>query len=102
MSIHNESNRTCYVAIGPTSPSFSVLNSKGVVVWNNCYAGAQPGACAMFMMLHPITARATFVITKTWNQRSGPASDFVARGDYTLASNLSGAGSANRIKFALV
>jgi hypothetical protein len=79
-----------------------VLNSKGVVVWNNCYAGAQPGACAMFMMLHPITARATFVITKTWNQRSGPASDFVARGDYTLASNLSGAGSANRIKFALV
>src|SRR5665213_3073754 len=44
--LHNESKAACTVAIGPTSPSLTVINNKDVVVWNNCYTDNRPGACA--------------------------------------------------------
>ena len=101
VTIRNESTRTCSVAIGPTSPSFSILNSRGTVVWNNCYAGDHPGACAMFLMLHVMKPKASYVIARTWNQRDGPQSKFVARGTYEVTSSSSGVIGFSRAKFTL-
>ena len=101
VAIRNESARACSVAIGPTSPSLSILNSKGVVVCNNCYSNGQPGACALYLMLHKLAAKGLYTITRTWNQRSGPTSDFVARGKYTLTSRFSSVGSGSKFGFTL-
>ena len=101
VAIHNESARACSVAIGPTSPSLSILNSKGVVVWNNCYANDQPGACALYLMLRTLAAKGSYTISRSWNQRSGPTSDFVARGKYTLTSSFSSVGSGSKFGFTL-
>ncbi len=101
LTIHNESTVACTVAIGPTSPSLTVINAKGVVVWNNCYAHDRPGACAQFMMLHIMSAQGSYTFSKTWNQRSGSVSHFVPRGTYTLTSNYYEAGSVGTYKFTL-
>jgi len=101
VTIRNESTRTCSVAIGPTSPSFSILNARGTVVWNNCYSGDHPGACAMFLMLHVLKAKASYVLARSWNQRDGPQSKFVARGAYEVTSSTSGVSGFSRAKFEL-
>ena len=101
VSIRNLSAKTCDVAIGPTSPSVSIINAQGAVVWNNCYAGDQPGACAMFLMQHILKPKGLYSFSKSWNQRSGPTSTFAARGTYELTSNFSGL-SPNKIRFTLI
>jgi hypothetical protein len=100
VSIGNLSSKSCNVAIGPTSPSVSIVNSKGVVVWNNCYAGDQPGACAMFLMLHTLQPKGLYSFSRSWNQRSGPRSTFAPRGTYELISSFSGLGP-RKIRFTL-
>jgi hypothetical protein len=80
----------------------SILNTVGHVVWNNCYASGQPGACPMYMMLHSIDTRGIYRIIKTWNQRSGARDDFVSRGTYVLWSNFSGSGKTQRASFQLI
>jgi hypothetical protein len=101
VTIRNESTRSCSVAIGPTSPSFSILNARGVVVWNNCYTGDHPGACAMFLMLHVLKPKASYVLARSWNQRDGPQSKFVPRGAYEVTSSSSGVSGFSRAKFTL-
>ena len=102
VTIRNISSRTCSVAIGPTSPSLSIVNAKGSVVWNNCYAGDQPGACAMFLMLHTLNANTAYTLAKSWNQRSGANDGYVPRGGYVVRSNVSGVGVEKRIRIKLV
>jgi hypothetical protein len=102
VSIRNVSSRSCSVAVGPTSPSMAILNSKGDVIWNNCYAGDQPGACAMFLMLRDLKPNTAYTLTKIWNQRTGSSQKFVARGRYVLTSNVSGVGSQKKVDFTLV
>ena len=80
----------------------SITNSAGTVVWNNCYADGRPGACSMYMMLHPINAKGLYRINKTWNQRSGVGDGFVARGTYQLTTNFSSPSTTDRITFELV
>jgi hypothetical protein len=101
VSIRNLSPKTCSVAIGPTSPSVSIINAQGAVVWNNCYAGDQPGACAMFLMLHTLKPKGLYSFSKSWNQRGGSTSTFAARGTYELTSHFSGLGP-NKISFTLI
>jgi hypothetical protein len=101
VTIRNESTRSCSVAIGPTSPSFSILNERGTVMWNNCYAGDHPGACAMFLMLHVLKPKASYVIARSWNQRDGPQSKFVTRGTYEVMSSSSGVSGFTIAKFTL-
>jgi hypothetical protein len=101
VSIRNVSSHSCSVAVGPTSPSMSVLNAKGTEVWNNCYAGDQPGACAMFLMLRTLKSNTAYTLTKTWNQQTGSTQKFVARGRYVLTSNVSGVGSEKKVDFTL-
>jgi hypothetical protein len=79
-----------------------ILNSKGNVVWNNCYAGDQPGACAMFLMLRTLKPSGSYSLTKSWNQRDGTQQKFVPRGDYVLTSNVSGIGTERKVDFTLV
>jgi hypothetical protein len=102
VSIHNLSSKSCGVAVGPTSPSLSIRNAKGVVVWNNCYVGDQPGACAMFLTLHVLKPKTSYSFNRTWNQRAEPNSKFVARGTYELTSNFSGLDSPHKIKLTLI
>jgi hypothetical protein len=101
VSIRNVSSRSCSVAVGPTSPSMSIINKKNIEVWNNCYAGDQPGACAMFLALRILKPNAAYTLTKTWNQRTGSNQKFVARGRYVLTSNVSGVGSELKVDFTL-
>jgi len=100
--IRNISSATCAVAVGPTSPSLSILNGKGATVWNNCFSDDQSGACAMFLMLHPLSAGAVYTLARSWNQRFGAAHAFVPRGDYVVTSNVSGLGATKKVHIRLI
>jgi hypothetical protein len=102
VSILNLSSKSCSMAVGPTSPSLSIVNAKGVVFWNNCYVGDQPGACAMFLRLHVVQPKKSYSFTRSWDQRSGPYSTVVARGGYVLTSNFSGINAQRKILFTLI
>jgi hypothetical protein len=80
----------------------SITNVHGDVVWDNCYVGDRPGACAMFLMLHSIASNGVYTIDKTWNQRSGSSHGFVARGTYTLTSSVSGVTAIHKVEFELI
>jgi hypothetical protein len=102
VSIINVSSRSCAIGVGPTSPTLSIINTKGDVIWNNCYAGDQPGACAMFLMLRTLKPGPSYALAKSWNQRTGPEHSFAARGTYVLTSNVSGLGGEKKVDFALI
>ena len=100
-SVRNTSRKTCIVAVGPTSPSFTVTNSKGVVVWNNCYANDRPGACALYLVARELRPRATYAKTVAWDQRSGLPPARVSTGTYQLTAQLSGMGGRKATRFQL-
>jgi hypothetical protein len=100
-SITNESSSECTTSVGPTSPSFTVTNSKGVEVWNNCYANDRPGACAMYLMLRHIKAKATYSETFTWDQRSGASRARVPLGVYQLTVGANGATGKHSVTFVV-
>ncbi len=102
VTIRNISSATCAVAVGPTSPSLSILNDKGATVWNNCFSDDQSGACAMFLMLHPLAAGAVYTLARSWNQRFGATHGFVPRGDYIVTSNVSGLGAPKKVHIKLI
>lgn len=100
-SIHNMSSEFCSVAIGPTSPSLSVTNSKGVMEWNNCYANNRPGACAPYLTTHTLNPGATYAKTFAWNQRSRLQRTRVPTGTYQLVARFSGIAGTHAIRFQL-
>jgi hypothetical protein len=102
LALRNVSARSCTIAVGPTSPSLSILNSRGTVIWNNCYSGDQPGACAMFLMLRTIQPTKSYALAKSWNQRTGKLNNFAARGNYVVTSNVSGLRTERKVAFNLV
>ncbi|MGC1418785.1 MAG: hypothetical protein WA786_01520 [Acidimicrobiales bacterium] len=102
LTIKNVSAGTCAVAVGPTSPSLAIVNAKGSTVWNNCFADDQSGACAMFLMLHPLSAGAVYTLARSWNQRFGPAHKFVPRGDYVVTSSVSGLRAPKTVHVTLI
>jgi hypothetical protein len=95
------SNRKCNVAVGPTSPSFTVTNSNGVVVWNNCYANDRRGACALYLVAHTLNPGATYAKTVAWDQRSGQPPARVTTGTYHLTAHLSAITGTHATKFQL-
>jgi hypothetical protein len=78
------------VTQGPTSPSFTITNSRGVEVWNNCDANDRAGACALYLMLVPLKPGASSSRSFTWDQRAGTPLRRVATGTYRLRVNYSG------------
>jgi hypothetical protein len=55
----------------------------------------------MFLMLHVLKPKASYVIARTWNQRDGLQSKFVARGTYEVTSSSSDVIGFSRAKFTL-
>jgi hypothetical protein len=100
-SVRNTSGRNCIVAVGPTSPSLSVTNARGVEVWNNCYAGDRPGACALYLIALTLGPGATYARTFAWDQRSGQPLARVSTGTYQLTMRLSGIGGNHATRFQL-
>ena len=101
-SIRNTSTRTCTVVIGQNSPSFSITNSKGVVVWNNCYVNGQPGACRMSLILKTLKPGIRYSARATWNQQSGTQPNQIAAGAYTLTASFSGFTTEKTVRFTLI
>jgi len=98
-SVRNSSATDCAVATGPSSPSFTITNSRGAAVWNNCYSNDQPGPCPLYLMDHRLAAHASFAETFSWDQRSGATGSRVPTGTYRLRVQYGGLRS---LTFALV
>ncbi len=100
-SIRNKSKTTCSVLVGPTSPSFSVTNSRGVDVWNNCYADDQPGACPEYLIARNLKPGATYSGTVAWDHRSGKPPDGLPVGGYELTTHFVGIAGNHSSRFQL-
>src|ERR1017187_6063231 len=100
-SVRNMSSRICNVAVGPTSPSITVTNSNGVVVWNNCYANDQHGACALYLVAQTLNPGATYEKTVAWDQRSGKPPARVPTGTYHLTVLFSAIAGTHATRFQL-
>lgn len=89
MSFHftNTSSSNCQIGIGP-SIGFSVTNSKGGVVWNQCYVNDSPGACPLFLVRHTVASKATLAEIGSWDQResvsAGGAPEEAPPGSYKV------------------
>ena len=100
-SIRNTSTKTCNVVVGQNSPSFSITNAKGVVVWNNCYVNGQPGACRMSLVLRTLKSGAHYTSTAAWIPQSGTQPNQIAVGAYELRVSYSGVASVKKVRFTL-
>lgn len=100
-SVRNSSSEICGVGVGPSSPSLIVTNSKGVVVWNNCYSNDRPGACALYLVAQTLKPGATYAKTVAWDQRSGQPPARVPTGTYQLTAHFSGIAGNDTTRFQL-
>ena len=100
-SVRNASTKTCAVEVGPTSPSLTVTDSKGVVVWNNCFTKDRPGVCSLSLESHALKPGATYAKTFAWDQRSSPPPPRVPRGTYTLTARFNVVSGNHKTKFYL-
>jgi hypothetical protein len=100
-SVRNMSSRICNVAVGPTSPSITVTNSNGIVVWNNCYANDKYGACALYLVAHTLNPEASYVKTVAWDQRSGQPPARVPMDTYHLTTQFSAIAGTHATEFQL-
>ena len=100
-SIRNTSSNICTVAVGPTSPSITVTNSSGVVVWTNCYENDRPGACALYLITHTLNPGATYTRAVAWDQRSGKPTARVSPGNYHLTAQFSAIAGIHATRFQL-
>ena len=87
--VRNISTKVCDVGVGPTSPSITVTNSRGAVVWDSCYAHDRPGACAQYLVSKALNPGATYARMVTWDQRSGRAGTQVPPGTYHVTARFS-------------
>ena len=100
-SVKNKTSRTCSLVIGPTSPSFTVTNSSGASVWDNCDVHDQPGSCALYLIVRDLKPGATYARTVGWDQRSGSPSRRVPAGKYTFTIRFVRPRGARSARFAL-
>ena len=73
-SITNVSRSSCTIFLGAVagwSPSFTVTNKKGTIVWDRCWVNDQPGACATVLRSFTLRSGRQFKQRATWDQRSG-------------------------------
>lgn len=100
-SITNDAPRSCTIAVGPTSPSMTITNAKGVVVWNNCGAGSGLGACPLYMMVRTLNSGGAYREAFRWDQRTGSPASQAPPGPYRLTARFNGAG-AHAVSFRLM
>ena len=100
VTLHNRTVTACSYAIGPTSPSYRVLNAAGTTVWGSCWMGGAPSPCADFLVQRTLAAGATSRERFSWDQRSGAPDQLVPAGRYRFSVSLQGLGAST--PFALV
>ena len=101
-SIRNTSPRSCTVAVGPTSPTFSVRTSQGVVVWSSCGGEAGLSACAQYLVLRTLAPGTAVRVGATWDQRSGTPLRRVAVGTYRASVGFARGGVSRSVTFQIV
>lgn len=101
-SIRNTSPRSCTVAVGPTSPTFSVRTSQGVVVWSSCGGEGGLSACAQYLVLRTLAPGTAVRVGATWDQRSGTPLRRVAVGTYRASAGFARGGVSRSVAFQIV
>jgi hypothetical protein len=101
-SIRNTSPRSCTVAVGPTSPTFSVRTSQGVVVWSGCGGKGGLSACAQYLVLRTLAPGTAVRVGATWDQRSGTPLHRVAVGTYRASVGFARGGVRHSVAFQIV
>jgi hypothetical protein len=101
-SIRNTSSRSCTVAVGPTSPTFSVRTSHGVVVWTSCGGEGGFSACAQYLVLRTLEPGTAVGVGATWDQRSGTPLRRVAVGTYRASVGFARGGASRSVAFQIV
>ena len=92
-SIRNVSRSSCTIFLGAVpgwSPTFTVTNSGGTVVWDRCWVNDQPGACATVLLSHTLHPHQRYQQTATWDQRSaadGQPPRQVPQGQYAFSTH---------------
>ncbi len=91
-SITNVSSASCTIYLGYDpgfSPSFTVTNSGGTVVWDRCWLNDEPGACSTTLKGYTLRPGKRFHQKATWDQKSGPDGGPVVQvpqGQYTFTT----------------
>jgi len=91
-SIKNVSDASCTIYLGVVagwSPTFTVTNTGGTVVWDRCWVHDQPGACATVLASYTLRPGQRYRQKATWNQRSGADGQHphqVPQGQYTFST----------------
>ena len=101
-SIRNTSSRSCTVAVGPTSPTFSVRTSQGVVLWTSCGGGVGFSACVQYLVLRTLAPGTAVRVGATWDQRSGTPLRRVAVGTYRASVGFARGGVSRSVAFQIV
>ncbi len=100
-SITNISDATCTIYLGYDpgfSPSFTVTNANGSVVWDRCWLNDEPGACFMLLKAHELRPGHHYQQKVSWDQRSGPDGGPVVQvpqGQYTFTTHYQYIGTAS-------
>ena len=100
-SVRNVSRTRCTIAIGALSPSFTVTDAKGRVIWNNCYAHDQPAPCPQYLIKRTLRPGGAFTRSARWDQGVGATRARVAPGTYYLQARFLSIGSGRRLAFVL-
>jgi hypothetical protein len=92
-SIKNVSHSSCTIFLGAVagwSPTFTVTDNGGTVVWDRCWVNDQPGACATVLRSYTLRAGRHYQQQATWDQLSGADGQpphQVPQGQYTFTTH---------------
>ena len=90
IALHNRSHIACTYVSGTFSPTFSLVNPAGAVVWATCWYNGGPAPCAYVLVRKVLAPGATYVDRLSWDQRSGHPDRTVAAGRYQFTVGFSG------------
>jgi hypothetical protein len=107
-SIKNVSRSSCTIFLGAVpgwSPTFTITEKKGTVVWDRCWVNDQPGACATVLRSHTLRSHQSYKETATWDQRSGADGQTprqVPQGQYTFSTHYRYVTGTASVKFDII
>jgi hypothetical protein len=107
-SIKNVSHRSCTIFLGAVpgwSPTFTVTNHGGTVVWDRCWVNDQPGACATVLLSHTLRPGHRYQQEASWDQRSGADGQTprqVPQGQYTFSTYYQYIGGPASVTFDII
>ena len=90
VDLHNRSHIACAYDTGTFSPTFSLVNPTGTVVWATCWYNGGPAPCAYVVVRRTLAPGATYVARLAWDQRTGHPDHAVPAGRYRFTLSFSG------------